>query len=93
MERSDCLRLHVWKECSRRVYFMKLRQGYINVRRKAEKKEIREKKREREKGNTEKNCEIVVKFGGTSDFNIIIDRLDFNILVRRVETRNFVLQV
>ena len=45
----------------------------------------------------EKNCKLGV-FGRTSDFIIIIiiiiiGGLDFNILVRRLETRNFVLQV
>ena len=42
----------------------------------------------------EKNCKIGI-FGITSDFIIIIiiiiGGLDFNILVRRLETRNFVL--
>ena len=38
----DCFRLHVWKGCFRRVYFMKFWNGYINVRKKAEKKKKRE---------------------------------------------------
>ena len=37
LARSDCLRLSMWKECSRRV--MKLWQGYINVCKKAEEKQ------------------------------------------------------
>ena len=52
-----------------------------------EKQEKREKKLTRE-GKTEKICELGV-LGGTSDFNIIIDGLDFNILLRHLETRNF----
>ena len=38
----------------------------------------------------EKNCKLGV-FGTTSNFNIIIGGLDFNILVRRLETRNLFL--
>ena len=74
--RSECLRLHVWKECSRRVYFMKFGQGHINVLKKAEEKRGR---RERKK---EKNCELDV-FGRTSNFNILVDRTlwDFNIRI------------
>ena len=56
-----------------------------------EKQEKREKKRTTER-KTEKICELGV-FGRTSDFNIIIGGLDFNILERRFGTRNFVLQV
>ena len=69
---------------------MKLRQEYINDRKKAEKKvETREEMRTTER-KKEKNCKLGI-FGRTSDFNIIIGGLDFNILVRRLETRNFVL--
>ena len=53
--------------------------------------ERREETRMRER-KTKKICELGV-FGGTSNFNIIIGGLEFNILVRRLETRNFVLQV
>ena len=61
LEHSDCLRLHVWKECSRRVYFMKLRQGYINDYKKAEKKKEKwEKKKERQK---ERKKEKICKLG------------------------------
>ena len=38
-------------------------------------------------------CELGKMLGGTSNFNIIIGGLDFNILVCHLETRNFVLQV
>ena len=72
LERSDCLRLHVWTECSRRVYFMKLWQGYINVHKKAEEKgETRFETRTTER-KKEKNCKLGI-FGRTSDFNIFID--------------------
>ena len=53
--------------------------------------ETREETRMRER-KTEKICELCI-FGGTSNFNIIVGRLDLNILVRRLETRSFVLQV
>ena len=51
----------------------------------------REEMRTRER-KTEKICELGV-FGRTSDFNIIIGGLDFNIFLCRLGTRNFVLQV
>ena len=53
--------------------------------------ETREETRRRER-KTEKICELGV-FGGTSNFDIIIGGLDFNILVHCLETRYFVLQV
>ena len=40
----------------------------------------------------ENNCKLG-EFGRTSDFNIIIDGLDFNCLVRTFGARNFVLSV
>ena len=61
--------LHVRYECSRRVYFMKFRQGYIIVRKKAEERgETREETRRRE-GKKEKTYELGI-FGETSDFNV-----------------------
>ena len=57
-----------------------------------EEKKRNERRNENEEKETEKNCELGVS-GSTSDFNIIVGGLEFNILVRRLETRNFVLQV
>ena len=57
LERSECLRLHVWKEFSRKVYFMKLRQGYINGRKKAQEKEEKRETRE-ERRTTDKKRKI-----------------------------------
>ena len=51
---------------------MKLRQGYINVCKKAEEKgETRKETRTTEK-KKEKNCELDL-FGRTSDFNVFIE--------------------
>ena len=52
-------------------------------------KQVKREKNDRKKGN---NCKLGV-FGRILDFNITIGALDFNILVRCLETRNFVLQV
>ena len=59
--------LHEWKECPRRVYFMKFRRAFINIRKKAEETgETKEEMRTREK----RRRKIV---GGTSYFNIFMD--------------------
>ena len=77
--------------CSGRVYFIKYQQGYINIRKKVEKKgETREETRNHRK--KEKNCKLCV-FGGRSDFIIYRGNLILNGLVLRFETRNFVRRV
>ena len=82
--------LHMWKECSRRVYFIKFRQWYINVSKKAEKEGKREKKRERKK-DRRKNVNLA--YLAEHLISIFLSTDFFRILEFCFETMRFVLRL